>query len=151
MSLLPSHTRACRLGCGSSFEIFHSVLRLFQMCVMLPMCSCVSVVLLHIKLPDSKLYWRRFAPCAFERSIACISSGHAATTRIKPTRVLSRARNINTPHCYTMQRSASASAVGFTGHHLNPPHLIANYTKSQLNALKNVRISGKQMITRVTE
>jgi hypothetical protein len=74
ISILLSHTRA---GCSSSFEIFRVFLRLFQMCAMLPMCSCVSVVLLHIKLPGSKLCWR--LPCAFERNIARILSVHAAT------------------------------------------------------------------------
>jgi len=74
ISIILSHTRA---GCSSSFDILRVFLRLFQMCVMLPMCSCVSVVLLHIKLPGSKLCW--LLPCAFERSIAWILSVHAAT------------------------------------------------------------------------
>ena len=100
-SFLPSHTRA---GCSSSFEIFRVFLRLSQMCLMLPMFACFGVVLLHIKLPGSKVYRRRFLPFSFERNIAWIFSVHAARENecIAAHKARMLSRTIPT-HFYTMQ------------------------------------------------
>jgi hypothetical protein len=71
---------------------------------MLPMFACFGVVLLHIKLPGSKVYRRRFLPFSFERNIAWIFSVHAARKSecIAAHKARMLSRTIPT-HFYTMQ------------------------------------------------